>query len=73
MTDRPPLPPGPYLVVGLARSGVAAALALIANAQQVIGVDAGAPQGLEQLVRAGVELHLQSDATALLDRVAALV
>ena len=25
---RPPLPPGPYLVVGLARSGVAAALAL---------------------------------------------
>ena len=26
---RPPLPPGPYLVVGLARSGVAAALAAI--------------------------------------------
>ena len=25
---RPPLPPGPYLVVGLARSGVAAARAL---------------------------------------------
>ena len=28
MIPRPPLPPGPYLVVGLARSGVAAALAL---------------------------------------------
>ena len=26
---RPPLPPGPYLVVGLARSGVAAAKAII--------------------------------------------
>jgi putative ABC transport system permease protein len=25
---RPPLPPGPYLVLGLARSGIAAALAL---------------------------------------------
>src|SRR5919198_1067938 len=27
MKERPPLPPPPYLVVGLARSGVAAALA----------------------------------------------
>ena len=32
-----PLPPGPYLVVGLARSGEAAALALRARGEEVIG------------------------------------
>ena len=41
---RPPLPGGPYLVVGLARSGVAAALALRARGEEVIGCDAGAPR-----------------------------
>ena len=35
---RPPLPPGPYLVVGLARSGVAAALALRARGAEVVGL-----------------------------------
>ena len=73
MTDRPPLPPGPYLVVGLARSGVAAALALSVKGQRVIGVDSGAPEGLDELSRAGVELHLQTDGTMLLDRAAALI
>src|SRR6266516_2690326 len=43
MKSRPPLPPGPYLVVGLARSGAAAALALRARGEEVIGCDAGAP------------------------------
>src|SRR5215217_1930898 len=38
---RPPLPPGPYLVVGLARSGVAAALALRERGAEVAGVDSG--------------------------------
>src|SRR4051794_13571212 len=33
---RPPLPGGPYLVVGLARSGAAAALALRARGEEVI-------------------------------------
>ena len=42
MKPRPPLPGGPYLVVGLARSGVAAALALRARGEEVIGCDAGA-------------------------------
>ena len=42
MKARPPLPGGPYLVVGLARSGVAAALALRARGEEVIGCDAGA-------------------------------
>ena len=38
MIPRPPLPPGPFLVVGLARSGVAAALALRARGAEVAGV-----------------------------------
>jgi UDP-N-acetylmuramoylalanine--D-glutamate ligase len=37
---RPPLPEGPYLVVGLARSGVAAAEALAARGYPVVGTDA---------------------------------
>ena len=36
---RPPLPAGPYLVVGLARSGTAAAQALLARGESVIGTD----------------------------------
>jgi UDP-N-acetylmuramoylalanine--D-glutamate ligase len=36
---RPPLPPGPYLVVGLARSGQAALRALEAQGEQATGVD----------------------------------
>jgi UDP-N-acetylmuramoylalanine--D-glutamate ligase len=39
---RPPLPEGPYLVVGLARSGVAAAEALAARGYAVTGTDARA-------------------------------
>ena len=35
MKPRPPIPEGPYLVVGLARSGIAAALALRARGEQV--------------------------------------
>ncbi len=69
---RPPLPGGPYLVVGLARSGVAAALALRARGETVVGVDAGAPD-VGRLAAAGVELHLDDDGVQLLDRVATLV
>jgi UDP-N-acetylmuramoylalanine--D-glutamate ligase len=62
---RPPLPPGPWLVVGLARSGIAAGRALAARGEEVLGVDAGRPEveapgfpvrvgvdGLEELARA---------------------
>jgi UDP-N-acetylmuramoylalanine--D-glutamate ligase len=70
---RPELPPGPYLVVGLARSGVAAALALRAKDQQVIGVDVGTPAGLDALAAAGVELHVQEQGVGLLDRVNTVV
>lgn len=68
MKGRPELPGGPYLIVGLARSGIAAALALRARGAQVIGVDAGAPAGLGVLAEAGVELHVQERGVALLER-----
>jgi UDP-N-acetylmuramoylalanine--D-glutamate ligase len=66
---RPGLPEGPWLVVGMARSGVAAALALRARGEQVLGFDAGTPQGTEALAEAGVELHCVGDGLALLERV----
>ncbi len=73
--SRPALPAGPYLVVGLARSGLAAALALRERGERVIGVDAGAPdaEGLGSLVDAGVEVHVGEDGVGLLDRVSAVV
>ncbi len=73
MRDRPHLPPGPYLVVGLARSGIAAALTLCVRGDEVIGVDGGEPTGLEALASAGVELHPGEQGIDLLDRVGTIV
>ncbi len=73
MKPRPQFPRGPYLVVGLARSGVAAALALRAKGEQVLGLDAGMPQGIEELAQAGVRLYLDQGGVALLERVRAVV
>jgi UDP-N-acetylmuramoylalanine--D-glutamate ligase len=70
---RPELPAGPWLVVGLARSGVAAALALRGRGEQVVGFDAGTPKGAETLVEAGVELHCGGDGLALLEHTRAVV
>jgi UDP-N-acetylmuramoylalanine--D-glutamate ligase len=76
---RPPLPPGPYLVVGLARSGVAAALALRARGEAVIGVDAGAAdnpalaQAAGRLSEAGVEVHLDASGDVLAARARTLI
>jgi UDP-N-acetylmuramoylalanine--D-glutamate ligase len=64
---RPPLPEGPYLIVGLARSGAAAARMLQAHGE-VLGVDAGHPEAPE-----GIEAHLDTDGVELLDRVACIV
>ena len=70
---RPPLPPGPYLIVGLARSGVAAALALRAARpdERVVACDSGRPAEAlaeaERLEQAGVEVHLETDGTHLLE------
>ncbi|MFL5817158.1 MAG: UDP-N-acetylmuramoyl-L-alanine--D-glutamate ligase [Conexibacter sp.] len=72
MPVRPPLPGGPYLVVGLARSGVAAALALRARGEEVVGVDAGAPE-VGRLAQQGVEVHVDDPGVQLLDRVKTLV
>jgi UDP-N-acetylmuramoylalanine--D-glutamate ligase len=62
---RPPLPPDPFLVVGLARSGETVALALRERGHEVIGLDSGpAGPALEQtagrLSAAGVEVHLDA-------------
>jgi UDP-N-acetylmuramoylalanine--D-glutamate ligase len=71
---RPALPPGPYAVVGLARSGQAAALALRARGERVIGLDSGHPRGVERLADSGVELHLGGvDFATVADRAAAVV
>jgi UDP-N-acetylmuramoylalanine--D-glutamate ligase len=66
---RPDLPGGPYLVVGLARSGQAAALALRARGEEVIGVDAARPEGAGRLADAGVEVHLDTLGPASADLV----
>ena len=61
------LPGGPYLVVGLARSGVAALRALRARGEEALGVDAGTP---------AVDLpgvHLGTDGVELLDGVRTVV
>ena len=70
MRSRPPLPPGPWLVVGLARSGVAAARALLARGEQVVAVDSALP-AVE--LPDGVEVHLATDGLAQLERVRAVV
>src|SRR6201986_1798597 len=76
---RPPLPGGPYLVVGLARSGVAAALALRARGEEVIGCDAGArgtpalDRAAQRLSEAGVEVHLDASGDALAARAGTLI
>jgi UDP-N-acetylmuramoylalanine--D-glutamate ligase len=50
---RPPLPAGPYLVVGLARSGLAALRALEAQGEEATGVDRKTGgDGLAELARA---------------------
>jgi UDP-N-acetylmuramoylalanine--D-glutamate ligase len=64
---RPPLPPGPFLVVGLARSGAAVARMLAERGERVVGTDSGGPDGAEGLREAGVEVNLDDDGTARLE------
>jgi UDP-N-acetylmuramoylalanine--D-glutamate ligase len=64
---RPPLPDGPYLIVGLARSGAAAARMLLPHGE-VIAADRASPEPPP-----GVEAHLGSDGVDLLERVACVV
>jgi UDP-N-acetylmuramoylalanine--D-glutamate ligase len=66
-------------VVGLARSGVAAALALRARGEEVIGCDAGdaavpaLAEAARVLERAGVQVHLATSGEGLVARAGALI
>lgn len=64
---RPELPEGDFLVVGLARSGAAAARLLASRGARVLGADGGRPEGVDTLGDYGVEAHVESDGVALLD------
>ncbi len=70
---RPRLPKGPFLVVGLARSGQAAARLLAARGGEVVAVDSGFPDGAAGLREVGVEVVLDADGVALLEGVRTVV
>jgi UDP-N-acetylmuramoylalanine--D-glutamate ligase len=71
VASRPPLPCGPWLVVGLARSGVAAARVLAGLGEEVVAVDSGSPSVADDGL--GFEVQLRSDGLALLDGARAVV
>ncbi len=72
---RPPLPPGPFLVVGLARSGVAAAEALASRGERVVGTDARVidAEVKQRLMAAGVEVRDGEEGADLLAGIAIVV
>jgi UDP-N-acetylmuramoylalanine--D-glutamate ligase len=70
---RPPIPPGPWLVVGLERSGAACARALWNRGEPVIGVDIGEPPQAEALRHEGIEISVGSDGVEELGRARAVV
>jgi UDP-N-acetylmuramoylalanine--D-glutamate ligase len=70
---RPPLPEGPFLVVGLARSGSAVAQALAERGEEVIGCDARHPEQAEGLAGTGVEVNLDVDGVDLVERARCVV
>jgi UDP-N-acetylmuramoylalanine--D-glutamate ligase len=61
------------LVLGLARSGQAAALALRRRGTEVIGVDASQDLDVSRLAEAGVEVHLGTEEERLLDAVETVI
>jgi len=65
--------PQRVLVLGLARSGQAAALALRRRGTEVIGVDSSADVDAGRLAEAGVELHLGTEEEHLLDGVETVI
>jgi UDP-N-acetylmuramoylalanine--D-glutamate ligase len=65
--------PSRILVVGLARSGEAAALALARHGVHVVAADRNAALETGRLAAAGVEVHAGSEDERLLDRVELLV
>jgi UDP-N-acetylmuramoylalanine--D-glutamate ligase len=75
VTPRPSLPPGPFLVVGLARSGLAVAQALAVRGHVVIGTDTRPPSAGARaaLDGAGVVVDAPGNGLAALDRVETVV
>jgi UDP-N-acetylmuramoylalanine--D-glutamate ligase len=61
------------LVLGLARSGQAAALALAARGERVVAVDRSADVETGRLETAGVEVHRGSDGASLLEGVEVVI
>src|SRR3954469_14740919 len=72
---RPPLPPGPFLVLGLARSGVAAARALTGLGHRVVASDARTidDEVRTTLLAMGAEVRDGEDRPDVLDGIATLV
>jgi UDP-N-acetylmuramoylalanine--D-glutamate ligase len=70
---RPPLPEGPFLVVGLARSGSAVARVLAERGEEVIGCDTDHPEEAEGLAGTGVEVNLDVDGVDLVERARCVV
>ncbi|MEI7889195.1 MAG: UDP-N-acetylmuramoyl-L-alanine--D-glutamate ligase [Actinomycetes bacterium] len=69
----PSIPDGPWVVAGLARSGQAAARALVAQGEEVVGVDSGSPEGAKELESIGIEVHLEQDGVGLLSGAGAVL
>ena len=69
--SRPPLPPAPWLVVGLARSG-AAAVRMLAPHGRVLAVDSGRPAEAQAL-SGEAEVQVESDGIELLGEVRTVV
>jgi UDP-N-acetylmuramoylalanine--D-glutamate ligase len=61
------------LVLGLARSGRAAALALVRRGDRVIAVDSASDVDSGRLAEAGVEVHLGTEESSLLEGVDVLI
>ena len=72
MRRRPPLPPGPYLVMGLRVSGAAAARMLLAHGE-VMGCDLGRPSEAAGLADEGVQVELESDGLEFVGRARTVV
>lgn len=66
---RPPLPAGPWLVVGLVRSGLAAGALLAGRGEHVRGVDSGRPD----VSSAAFHCDLETDGVAQLEGIGAVV
>ena len=73
LLPRLPSPEMSWLVLGLARSGQAAALALRRRGEEVIGIDASPSLDVGRLAEAGVEVHLGTEEERLLDGVETLI